>query len=219
MRTHMRLLVVGVWLLAATASLVALSGCVSALATAMYVIRGNNVPAEFEGLKDRKVAVVCRPLVELDFAASGVNAEIARQVGLLLTTNVKKVKIVDPAKVAEWTDENSWDEYTEIGRALDAELVIGIDLENFRLYQSQTLFQGRANLALRVFDMKKDGEMVYQKVLPEVVFPPNRCIDTGSMPEDQFRRLFVADVAEQIGRSFYPHDAHADLAKDSAQLD
>lgn len=205
--------------LTAAGILASQGGCVGALTTAMYLIKGNNVPAEYNGLKDKRVAVVCRPLAELDFSSSNAATDIAAQVSQLLKANIRKIKLVDQREVAAWTDEHSWDEFTEIGEALDAEMVLGIDLEGFSLYQGQTLYQGKANATIKVFDMEKDGEIVFRKTLPQTVYPPNSSIATQDKPEDEFRRQFVAVVADQIGRYFYKHDPRADFAQDSRALD
>lgn len=210
------------WLLAAVAAampfVASQSGCVSALATALYVIKGDNRPAQFDGLKGRRVAVVCRPVVELEYSSSGAAADIAVHVSRLLKENVRKIKLVDPREVANWTDENTWHEFTEIGSALGAELVLGIDLEGFSLYQGQTLYQGNAIVRLAVYDVAT-GETVFERALPPSVFPPNHAIATQDKTEDAFRRQFVAVVSDEIGRYFYPHDAHADFGKDVAALD
>jgi hypothetical protein len=49
--------------LVALALLPLLSGC-STLLTVAYLVRPNDVPAEYAGLKGSHVAVVCRPIVE-----------------------------------------------------------------------------------------------------------------------------------------------------------
>ncbi|MEX0714495.1 MAG: hypothetical protein WD278_19315 [Pirellulales bacterium] len=204
--------------LLAGVSLAGQGGCVSALATALYVIKGANVPAAFGGLKDKRVAVVCRPVAELEYSSTSAATDISVAVGRLLKKNVRNIKVIDPAKIADWTDEHTWDDYTEIGEALEAEMVLGIDLEGFGLLQGQTLYQGKAKVLITVYDMKKGGEVVYQKPLPQTVYPPNSSIPTQDKPEDEFRRQFVAVVADEIGRHFYAHDAHADFAKDSMAL-
>jgi hypothetical protein len=197
----------------------ALPGCVNALAAVMYVLKGRTVPADFEDLKNRRVAVVCRPLDQLEYASSGAASDIAARLGSLLAQHVKGIDVVEADEIAEWVDENNWDDFTEIGRAVDADMVVAIDLGRFQLYQSQTLYQGRAEVNLRVYDMRRDGEIVYEKNLPQVVYPPNRGIYTQDMQEDQFRMRFIADLSEQIGWIFYPHDEFDAVAKDSSTLE
>jgi len=93
-----------------------------------------------------------------------------------------------------------------------------VDLEQFDIYQDQTIYQGTANVTIKVFDCHTD-ELVFEKILPQVVYPPNTGIPATDKQERQFRREFVSVVADQIARHFYPHDAHADFAQDTLLLD
>ena len=191
------------------------SGCVSALATVAWMVKGNNVDADWNGLRNKRVAVVCRPLVELQYSAGSRSAQdLAVQVGKLLEQRMRKISIVDPREVAEWTDEHDWEDYSEVGQALKADMVVGIDVEEFNLYQSQTLYQGKARLAITVYDVANEGKVAYQKAIPRIVFPPNRGVDT-STPEEDFRQRFVAHLADIIGRHFYSHDGQSDVALDA----
>jgi len=186
-------------------------GCTTALATAVWLVKGPNIDAEFDGLREQRVAVVCRPMVGLTYRNSGVAKEIARQMNGLLTQNVRKIEVIDQRKVDEWIDEHNWDEYTEIGEALQADMVVGVDLERFSIYPGQTVYQGRSNVAVKVYDCQS-GELVYERHLPEVVYPPNGPRSAESQQEVDFRREYVEILADQIARHFYPHDPYADFA-------
>ncbi len=126
------------------------SGC-SVLATAMYIIEGTNTKADFNQLKGKRVAVICRPVTSLHFRDSSASRDLAKQVGILLQQHVSKIELIDQRDVFEWADENSWDEYYEIGKALDADMVVGLDLEEFDLYEGQTLYKGKANVKIQVY--------------------------------------------------------------------
>jgi hypothetical protein len=193
-------------------------GCTSMLATVAWVIQGGEVPPEFTGLKNKNVAVVCRPLVELEYSNSRSAEEIAKQVGKLLEAHVRKVRVVDPRQVAQWTDEHDWNDFAEVGKALKADLVLGIDLSEFKLYQGQTLYQGKARVVLKVYDVAQNGKVVYERKMPPSVYPPNVAIPTAERPEDQFRQQFIHVLSDEIGRHFYGHDARADFARDSKTL-
>jgi hypothetical protein len=205
---------IGLVMVLAAALLPAL-GCRGLATTAMYLIRGTDVDADFKELKGKKVAVVCRPLMSLQ---ANVNRELAQQVTLLLQEKVSKIKTVEQKKIAKWTDENTWEEYTEVGKAMKADMVVGIDLEGFSLYQGTTLYQGRANVAIRVYDCTKGGKLVFEKNLPPAVYPPNSFVPTSERAEPEFRREFVLVLADQIARHFYAHDPHADMGQDAAAL-
>ncbi len=204
-------------LLLPLASLMAFGGCVSALATALWLVKGADTPAEFDGLRDKRVVVVCRPVSSSLYAHPGVAKDISRQVSRLLAANVRKIEVVDQRKVDEWIDSNNWDEYSEIGKALEADLVVGVDLEGFSIYEGQTLFQGKADYAIQVYDCKK-GEVVFERFPPQSVYPPNHVVSTSSMQEPDFRREFIRILADEIGRHFYPHDPRAYFAMDSSVI-
>jgi uncharacterized protein YbjQ (UPF0145 family) len=202
----------------ASLALISSNGCRSALATAVYLIKGNEIEPEYKGLKNKKVAVVCRPLVGLQYVSPSVGRDLAQQISKLLQERVPKIKVVESQKVAEWCDENTWDEYFEVGKALKADMVVGVELENFSIYQGQTLYQGKANATIRVYDCNEGGKLVFEKILPRSVYPPNTFIQTSEVQENQFRREFIDVLADQIARHFYAHDSHADLAQDTMAL-
>lgn len=205
-------------ILALCAGVLSAGGCQSVLTSVMYITKGTNVPAEFDGLQGKRVLVVCRPLADLKYRDISVAKNLARQVSILLHNNVRKIEVIDQRKVAEWTDENTWDEYTEIGEALEAEIIVGVDLHDFTIYKGQTLYQGKASLSLSVYDCSLGSQPVFEKDLPQSVFPPNTGIPTSEKLEVEFRRAFVRVLADQIGRHFYPHDKHADYALDATLL-
>jgi hypothetical protein len=204
-------------LLAMLAAVSTAPGCSSALATAMYVIQGSDVDPEFEGLQGKRVAVVCRPVANLEIRAQNAAKRIARTLSQLLKQRVPRIEVIDHQQVAEWVDNNGSDEFTEIGRAMDADLIVGVDLERFGVLEGQTIFRGKANVIVEVYDCARD-ELIYEKHLPQIVYPPNRVVSASEQQEAEFRREFVAVVADQVGRLFYRHDRYADYALDAASL-
>jgi hypothetical protein len=204
------------YLLAITA-LLTVVGCATPLATALWALGYSDIPAEFDGLKGKNVAIVCRPVTSLHYQDSHVARDLAAELGKLLHENNKKVVIVDPRKVERWCDENSWEEFLEVGKAVKADVVVGIDLEEFEMYQGQTLYQGRASVTLRVYDCK-DGKVLFEKTPPQCVYPPNACIATSEKSAPQFRREFIKVLAGKLGMLFYAHDPWNDMAEDARAL-
>ncbi len=196
-------------------TLVATAGCQASLATAMWLINGPNIPAEFDQMEERKVAVVCRSLDFSNFNYANVPKELSSQVSVLLGTNVPKIKIIDQRKVDEWMDDNTWEDYVEIGQALDADMVLGLDLEQFSIYESQTLYRGKANVTMKLYDCES-GNLLVDRHLPQSVYPPNAAKETSDLQESAFRREFLANLADQIGRHYYSHDPRANFAADAA---
>ncbi len=200
------------------AILTSTSGCVNALATVMYVIKGNNIAAEFNGLKGKKIIVVCRASHDLGFSNASAARDLTREISKLLKANIRKIQIVPPKDVENWADENSWEDPREVGKALGAEMVLCVDLEHFSLYKGQTLYQGSADYTIEVLDLENDGEAVFKKSPPRSLFPPNSAVMTSDKREPEFRQEYVAVLADEISRHFYSHDAYAHFATDSTAL-
>ncbi len=203
---------------ATTFVLLASGGCTNLLFTAMYLLKGNNIPAEFKLPREKSVVVVCRPVASLQYCNARVDQDLSHTVATLFKQNLPKVKVVDPRKVAEWMDENPWQEFLEVGKGLKADLVVGVDLEQFQIYQGQTLYQGRAAMEIKVYDAKT-GEVLFRKRPPQIVYPPNRMVQTAERPEAEFRQEFVHVLADQIARFFYDHDPYVDFALDSKTIE
>ncbi len=202
-------------LLVASVIFASLVGC-NVLSVMLYNMAPDDIPAEFSNLKGKKVAVVCRSVRELQFTDSTVPRDLTREVDRLLAAKIKKIDVIGEREVSQWTDENTWQKFTEIGKALKADMVVGIELERFTLYQGATLFQGNATVRLVVYDMEDGGKQVYEKSLPRVLYPPHTPISSADKSEGEFRVQFLGVLAEQIARHFYSHDSRVDFATDAA---
>ena len=177
------------------AAMFSAGGCRSLLTTAVYLIRGTDIDAEFEKLEEKRVAVLCRTTSDLEFRDSGVAEDLAKKVGILLRQKGKKIEVLDQRDVVAWTDENTWSEYAEVGHALDADMVLGIDLQSFKLRKGQTLYQGEADISITVYDCGETGGIVFERELPRTPYPPNTGIPVSDRAENDFRRQFI-DVSK-----------------------
>jgi hypothetical protein len=195
--------------LAAVAVLAISGGCRSALSTALYVIKGNDIEPDYSGLKGKKTAVVCRAA-----ANSDAGRDLAREIGRLLADRVGKIQIIDSQKISKWCDENAWEDFTQVGKAFGADVVVGVELEDFSINQARMLYQGKANASVRVYDCKDGGKLLFEKILPQIVYPPNSFIQSSDVQEMEFRREFIGVLADQVARHFYKHDPYADMARD-----
>ncbi len=215
-----RLRRVSAWLMTAlvcTSGLLPTSGC-NMVATTLWMVKGINTPADFAGLKNKRVAIVCRPVSSLQYRNPMVARDLAKEVGVLIGKNLPKTVIIDQREVSEWADEKGIEDYIEIGKALNADMVVGLDLDEFNLFQGQGLYQGKATMRLSVYDVKHGSQPVFEKSIPQIHFPPNSPIPAGDKPEHEFRALFVHVLAEHVGRLFYDHDPTAEFASDSTAL-
>jgi hypothetical protein len=192
-------------------------GC-NMLAAIGYIAHEDADEADFKDLTGKRVAIVCRPVENLRYADSSAAPDLAAGVGQLLREKVKKIQIISSSDVAEWADEHNWNEYAEVGKALKADMVVGIDLEQFSLNEGQTLYQGRSSVHIWVYDIKRGGKVVFEKKLPPTVYPPNSAVAMTDRSESEFRRQYMAVLAEHIARLFYAHDPRADFASDTNVL-
>jgi hypothetical protein len=189
------------------------AGC-STLLTVAYLVQPADVPAEFKGLRGKHVAVVCRPIVELQFSDAGSSRQLAGLIGSQLEQKLRNTKVISQQEVARWLDENSWVDYPTLGKSLDADMVVGIDLEEFRLHEGSTLFRGRATAHVRVYDVAAK-KVVFEKRLDDFSFPANTAIPTTDRSEAEFREMFLQIVAQRISRTFHAYESREHFAEES----
>jgi hypothetical protein len=195
----------------------ALSAGCSMLPAIVWVIDPDDVDAEFEELNGKRVAVICRA-TSMEYAHPTVSRDLAVRVAALLRKNVRKVEVVDERELADWVDKHDWHDYREVGRALKADMVVGIDLERFELSRGSTLLQGQADVRLAVYDVKNNTK-VWEPTKPlSVKYPPNSPYAAADRQEDDFRRQFLGVLAERVARHFYDYDSRKDFALDSTVL-
>jgi len=202
------------WLaLLALLLLPAATGC-STLLTVAYLVQPADVPAEFTELKGKKVAVVCRPIIELEFTDAGSARELASLVGMQIEQNVRRSDVVGQHEVARWIDENAWVDYQTVGKALEADYVVGIDLEEFRFHEGSTLYRGRATAHVKVYDLE-EKKLVFQKRIDDFAFPANNAIPAADRSEAEFRSLFLQMLSQRISRLFHAYESREVFAEDS----
>jgi hypothetical protein len=190
-----------------------LGGC-STLLTAAYLLQPADVPAEFAGLKGKHVAVVCRSIVELEFADAGAARELATLVGGQLDRNVRRIRVIGQQEVARWLDENAWVDYATLGKSLDADYVVGIDLERFRLHEGSTLYRGRASAVVRVHDIAS-GKVAFERRFDDFAFPADSAIPSADRSESQFRAMFLQILSNKISRCFHAYESRDVFAEES----
>ena len=191
------------------------SGCQSMLTSMGLLFYGNDRPAEFEGLKGKTVAVVCRRPADIQYSQGDIDVDIAVTVSakLMKYYGKKKITIVDPREVSNWVDQNMWDEFTEVGEAVKADLVLGIDLESVSMNEGSTMRRGTFALEVYVFDCAT-GERLYYRPFSRIQYPRDRGFPVTEKPAREFYVECVNVVATRIAELFYPSDKYSDFAPD-----
>ena len=193
-----------VWIFVLSGGLLfATSGC-STVLTVAYLFHPEDVPAEYNELRGKHVVIVCKPIVELEFTDAGTARELADRIGANIRENVRGVKIISQQEVSRWIDENAWVDYATLGEAVDADIVVGIDLDHFSLHEGSTLYRGRTTIHMQVHDVKEDL-IVFDKRMDDFTFPGDSAIPTADQSEQQFRGLFLRILSSRLSRCFYAY--------------
>ena len=161
--------------------------------------------------------MICRA-TSLEYAHPTVARDLAVRVGALLQKNGKKVQVLDERELADWVDKHDWHDFREVGRALKADMVVGLDLERFELARGSTLLQGQADVRMAVYDINKNIRLWEPARSLSVKFPPNSPYSSSDRQEDDFRRQFLGVLAERVARHFYDYDSRKDFALDSTVM-
>ena len=195
---------------AAVASLVLLAaaaGC-TVLQTGLLLINGTDTPAEFSGLEGKRVAVVCKMVDNVDLSNSTTARSLTEAICQRLKTNNKKIRLIEPQKVADLLDNKGLEDPIQIGKQLKAEKVVAIDIESFRVREGQTLFHGKAVISIHVYDVAAKEEEWHKEPPLHAEYPSWGPTPAQEVGEGEFRNQFIASLADQIGQSFYPHDRY-----------
>lgn len=190
------------------------SGC-TFLSQVVLTMQDRNVPAKFKGLEGKKVAVVCLDADSLG-APNGEAEMLAQAVSKTLAFKVKDIQMISQSKVSDWIDNQPQGvvDYREIGRGVKAEMVVAIDMKGFSIHEGATLLKGRTNLAVKVFDLSKPDEPVYESPETPMAFPENGARHVTEN-EANFRTLFIHTIAQRVCRDFYAYDKMDDFNSDA----
>ncbi len=193
----------------------ALGGCINFAANMIHAITGNNRAADYDGLKEKRVAVVC--LTDGGLAADADSAMLTSYIHAGFNSNIKKIDVVRSSEVERWIDSHSHEsaDYLEIGKGVKAERVVAVEVVNLSVKNGATLFQGKSDIAVTVYDISAGGKILYQKNIPEFVFPKMGGPSITDVSEAKFRARYLAIVARTVSSLFYPVDATADFALDA----
>lgn len=191
------------------------TGCIRQMAQLLYVIKGHEVPAKYDGLGANKIAIVCVS----DSTAYGPDTltyTVSKYVSVKLAEGLKDTEIVSPAKVEDWIDVNGWesDDAVALGSDLGAEKVLVIELGSYSIHDGATLYKGYADLTCTVYDITKDGQITFVQGPEEFTFPKNGRPSHQSS-ERQFESLFLARLTSHISRLFVKSDKLDNFADDA----
>lgn len=192
--------------------IIPLLGC-QALLTGLVMLKGTDTPPEFPIFLKEKISavVVCR-VPSPTYQSETIPPKLIDRVTDLLDENIKnkRFSIVAASDVEAWLnrhDEKNW-LMVDVGKsgATKADVVVGIELQDFRLRdpQSPHLFQGTAQVLVTATRVET-GKIIARKNL-RLVDPPDAPIPASSVTENVFRASFTEVVAREIAALFHPYD-------------
>lgn len=195
--------------------LLSLPGCINFAANMIHAITGNMKPAEYEGLKGKRVAIVV--VSDEGMGNDPTSATLTSYMQAALSTNVKRIDLVRQSEVERWLDTHRGDEtdYLEIGQGVNADCVVAVEVQNMTLKNGATLYQGKCDIVVSVFDVKDEGQIKYRTEIPEFTFPKIGGPAVTEYSEAKFRSRYLAIVAKTVSGLFYDTDATADFALDA----
>ncbi|MEL7496760.1 MAG: hypothetical protein AAFN77_04075 [Planctomycetota bacterium] len=181
----------------------------------MYVLKGHETPPKFGMLKEKEVAIVCLSDVSA-YGPDSLSYTITKLVTAKLMTSKEKINVVSPSEVEEFIDLNGWDESSvdTLGEAVGADYVLVVDISAYSIREGQTLYKGKSDIALKVFDVADEGRIVFDNGPNEFVFPENgRPIMQTT--DRQFEAFYLAQLTDYIAKSFITHDHLESFAADA----
>ena len=219
----------GAWLiLAGLALLLPLAGCDPRMAMFFLQPFDPMVPHTGPDLKGKKVVIVAAATAGAQTEFQGIERELVREIVPLLREGVKKIEVVPPQKVWDWVESHpSWTDPSEILKEFEADVVIFLEMEDFRTQDvsSPGLYQGNSKIHVRVStnDHPKDSRGKPQKDQPkeisvihddytETIFPSRGPIpaDSGVSPA-AFKNKFLKLVASEVSWHFVDHAPGDDI--------
>lgn len=192
------------------------AGCTTEMARYMaYLFHGGDqrkVKAEFKGLEGKSLAVVVYTDQRTRYEYADLNLTLSAAIGSRIEKNVKNVKVVSPARIVRYQDENAyWDEMdkTELGKALGADFVLFVPIEEFatRLPDSAYLYRGRVACEPSVYDVSKPprDSRVHKFEKIRVLYPENEPAGLATENDRKIRAKTEEIFAERLAWKFYDH--------------
>jgi len=196
-------------------STVGSTGCVSLMANIMHIIHGRDVPAPFDKLEGKRVAVVVN-------SESGMNdmpvVILGRNIREIMSAKVKDIELVPQSQVERWANEQDWEnvDYEAIGKGVKADYVVAVELIGLQLKDGDTLYRGRCDCYTTVYEVGKGNKPAYRAPsMQNFSFPSQAGQPVTGTDENSFRRQFLSVVAKRVARNFHPYNPDEDIAADA----
>jgi hypothetical protein len=172
------------------------------------------IPAEFEGLSGKTVAVLIAVDEALLSEHQYLRLQTASVIGAELEKQIEEVKVVAPQRGVRFQDDNlSWEAMSpaELGRKLGADILLRVNVLDYGLREpgSASLYRGRITGEAEIFDVSRtdDQDAVWRSEAISISFPkeghPINRISGGAR---QLRFETDRRFAEALVKKFYKHE-------------
>src|SRR5204863_6647026 len=116
------------------------------------------IPAPCEtSFQGKKVVILCTAASGAMGEFSSLERDVSRELAAILRKKVKKITVVDPDKVATWVEAHpKWNDPGDVARDFDADIVIFLEVEQFRLQAPGDLnmLHGESKVHVQAFEMR-----------------------------------------------------------------
>lgn len=173
-------------------------------------------------MKGKRVVVLATAAPGTTNEYAGIDRDIANELVKTLRKEIKKIDVVDPAKVREWAaGKRTLTDPADAARAFEADIVIFLEIQKFQVQNpiDLAMYQGKSNIRIQVTELSypKDDRGKEMKDKPkesEVVYEGDRdtefpitggiSIDAGTS-KSVFKNRFMKVVNDQISWHFVDH--------------
>lgn len=196
------------------------AGCVVGLPAQIgYMLWGLRKPAEYDGLKNQRVALVC-------YSSTNQGTEeglrlLTSKIHYELGNNVKKVKMVPNSEVRDYIPYRgiSERELLEVGRGVSAEKLVAVKIHSYTLFPNSTLYRGFVTYTVTVYDMEDNGKQVWTSGKVDYEYPKNGGVPEIETREDVFQTKFIDRLGGRIARLFFDFDMVDDFAEEDTLVE
>ncbi len=214
-----------------TLAVVCTVGCNPLTTIAFLTHRETKVPAEYpltftEGPKKNKDEIVVALFTSqgagqsYDFATAerSLASELAKRLPELAKENKQKLVVLSPTQVDRFKIDNpTWKSGNPVawGKKLEADFVLDIHLDRMSLYKPGMLdqvYEGRAEVTVDVYDI--DGYTGEPKnYVHAFAFPKTGVRDATSIPQSQFKKWFIENLATELAYKHVEHKPSSGIAE------
>lgn len=170
-----------------------------------------NIPAEYTGLRGKRVAVVVNADQATYFEHPAAALRITRAVSQRLRADVPDIGIINPDDIDRFQRQNPyWHtlQYGELTRRLGVERLVYIDLIDFTLRERGNAHIWKGQLLAQVGVAEADGpapdKLAYLQSL-RTEFPPDQPVGVVNSDDATIEAGMLAVFAQQVANLFRDH--------------